>query len=141
MDTHILLVTTSDLPTTASIHPTTNYSSTVKSMAQLTPMLSSNKANDQVLSTARPSSTSSPKASITVLIVCVAVVMIAGLMCGGILVLVLMVKKYRVGQEDVSNKTSTELEVQTRHPQSGEEFLAIYLVGSSCISLVMNYPN
>ena len=139
--TYCLLVTTSDLPTTASSHTTILYSSTMKSMTLPTPTLSANKTNDQVLSTASPSSTPFPETSITVLIVCVVVVMIAGLMCGGILVLVLMVKKYRVGQEDVSNEVSTELKVGTQHPQSGEEFLVIHLVGSSCINLVMNYPN
>ena len=122
MHTHILLVTTSDLPTTASIHTTILYSSTMESMTLPTPTLS------VLLSTASPSSTPFPETNTTVVIVCVALVIIAGLVCGEILALVLTVKKYRVGEEDVSNEVSTELEVQTQYPQSGEEFLAIYLV-------------
>ena len=116
-NTHILLVTTSDPTTTAAIHTTILYLSTIKSTILPTSEMSANKSNDQVLSTASPSFT--PETSITVLIVCVALVMIAGLVCGGTLVLVLMVKKYRVGQEDVSNEGSTK---------TGEELLAIYLV-------------
>ena len=123
-----MLVITSDPPTTASVHTTILYSSTIKSMTLPTSTMSANKSNDQVLGTASPSSTPVPETSITVLIVCVAVVIIVGLVCGGTLVLVLMVKNYRVGQEDVSNKVSTELKVGTQHPQSGEQYLAIYLV-------------
>ena len=62
--------------------------------------------------------------NLTAAIVSMAVVLIAGFVCG-ILVLVIIVKKYKAGQKDVKDKVNEGMEPGTHHTQSGEAVLAI----------------
>ena len=85
-------------------------------MTPLIPMLSASK----VMYTVGPSSTSSLAANITLPIVSMALVL--ALVCVGILVLVFIVNKHQMGQEEIGNEVGAEMAAGTLQVQQGESF-------------------